>query len=65
MQTETELKLTLDLLHTRKQLIEAHAQIMQYQHRDIETEIAGAQRALDEALAEKDRNHSATTGAPA
>jgi len=62
---QTELKLTLDLLHTRKQLIEAHAQIMQYQHRDIEAEIAAAQQALDELADEKGRNHSNTTGVPA
>lgn len=50
--TENELKLTLELLESRKQLIEAHAQIMQYQHRDIDAEIAGVRQKID-ALAEE------------
>lgn len=37
---EAELKLKLQLLETQKQLIEAHAQIMQYQHKELEAEIA-------------------------
>jgi hypothetical protein len=47
MPTETELKLTLELLNVRKQLIEAHAQIMQYQHRDADAGIADIQAKLD------------------
>lgn len=47
MQTETELKLTIELWDTRKQLIEAHAQIMQYQHREADAAIAATQAKLD------------------
>ncbi|MDO8311505.1 MAG: hypothetical protein Q7T25_06170 [Sideroxyarcus sp.] len=53
MPTEAELKLTIELWDTRKQLIEAHAQIMQYQHRDADAEIAATQAMLDKLQAEK------------
>jgi hypothetical protein len=56
MPTETELKLTIELLNTRKQLIEAHAQIMQYQHRDVDSEIAATQEKLNALQAESARN---------
>lgn len=56
MQTENELKLTIELWGTRKQLIEAHAQVMQYQHREADTEIDRAQKTLDELVAGKERN---------
>jgi hypothetical protein len=56
MPTETELKLTIELLNTRKQLIEAHAQIMQYQHRDVDSEIAATQEKLNALQAETARN---------
>lgn len=56
MQTETELKLTLELLDTRRQLIEAHAQIMHLQHRDIGGQISEAKAKLEALQAEKERN---------
>lgn len=54
--TESELNLTLELLDTRRQLIEAHAQIMQFQHRDIGGQIAEAKASLEALQAEKERN---------
>jgi len=55
-QTVAELSLTIELICARKQLIEAHAQIMQYQHRELEVETIAAQKRLDALNKERERN---------
>jgi len=57
-QTEAELKLTIELLETRRQLIEANAQVMQYQHAEIGAQIEAVQAQLTALNSERDRNRS-------